>query len=320
MSDNPFDPNYVAPEPKAPEADKPRAVITTPGMYPDVTCAQYFSEPCPEAALNHSTIKLLYPEGAAPEKAAYHHPAIGLPPEERKATIAQYRGKLVHRLALDKGEDYEISPFDDYRSKEARDWKAKVERNGKMPVKKSQFDEASKMADIARAAIRETTQGFEYLTEVVIAWTEEVEVDGKTVTIWCRAMIDVWCPALNLALDVKTAADALDDAVLRQFSNGYATQDVWYLRGLGKVFGNHGLNRFGFLFVESDPPHLSRTVTSTESFRFGVKGYIETAMEIFARCMSRNEWPGYEPFYAYPPDWMLRRWDAAEQMRILNGK
>lgn len=289
-----------------------RALITTPGFHPDIAPDQYFAEPCPAPAMTNSGIKLLAPLGSAPAKFAHHHPAIGQPAEDRKTTTAQYLGKLVHRLALDKGDDYAISPYDRYQSNEAKAWKEATEDAGIMPVKKETFDEALAMAEIVKAHIAEACEGRPYQTEVVIAWREDV--DGFPV--WCRAMLDVWCPDLQLALDVKTCADACDDAIVRQFANGYATQDSFYLRGLNKLTGQTGRVRFGFLFVESEAPFLYRPVASSEAFRHGAKLEIERALSVFARCLKADDWPGYSDFRPLPPSWLLHRWTAGEMMEL----
>ena len=284
------------------------SIITTTGIHLDVTPDQYFAEPCPAPALTSSGIKLLSPVGAAPAKFAHHHPAIGQPAEERKSSAAQYRGKLVHRLALDKGDDYEISPFDDYRSKDARAWREATEAAGLMPVKQKDFDQAEAMASVIRSRIDEACKGKPYVTEVVIAWQEQMS-QGP---VWCRAMLDVWCPDLLLALDVKTCADASDEAVQRAFANGYATQDSWYRRGIEAIVGQPGRAQFKFLFVESDPPHLSREATARESLRHIGRFNCDRALAIFADCLSRNEWPGYEPLAVEPTSWLSRQMIEAE--------
>lgn len=285
-----------------------KAIITKPGFYPQVTCDQYFAEPCPAPALTNSGIKLLAPAGAAPAKFAYHHPAIGQPPEERKETIATHRGKLVHRLALGKGQDYEVSPHERYQSNEAKAWKAEIEKAGIMPVKPALFEDAQKMAAVIRDRIDTAVEGHPYETEVVIAWQEETSLGP----IWCRAMIDVWCPDLLLALDVKTCADAADEAVMRAFANGYATQHCFYKRGIERLTGEPGRARFGFLFVENEAPFLSRSAAPTEGFRHGAELEIIRARAIFADCLSRNQWPGYEAVQVSPPAWLINRWSSQE--------
>lgn len=286
-----------------------RAVlIREPGFYPDITCDQYFAEPCPAPALTNSGIKLLAPAGAAPAKFAHHHPAIGQPAEEVRETASQYRGKLVHRLALGKGADYAVSPHEEYRSKEAKAWKAEQEEAGIIPVRPAMMEDAKQMASVITARIEAAVDGHPYETEVVIAWIEEMS-QGP---VWCRGMLDVWCPSLMLALDVKTCKDASDEAITRQFANGYATQHCWYKRGLEKLTAEHGRVRFGFLFVEDEPPFLSRPAVATEGFRHGAELEVKRALAIFSDCLSRGEWPGYEAATVSPPPWLINRWSSAE--------
>lgn len=280
-------------------------LITVPGFYPEITPEQYFAEPCPTAALTNSGIKMLL--NSCPAKFAFHHPALGQTEEGREEQVrafkggAQRLGSLVHRLALDKGDDYAVSPHDEYRTKEAKEWKADQEALGIIPVKQAVFDDAQAMAATIREGIQRETCGEPYQTEVVMAWKREV--NGHA--IWCRAMIDVWCPSLNLALDVKTCADAGDKAVNRAMATGYAGQDAWYRSGIEAITQDHGRTRFGFLFVESEAPFLSRPASCDEAFRWSAVQQSDRAAAIFAECMKSGEWPGYSRFTATPPAWFL---------------
>lgn len=276
-------------------------MITEPGIYPGITPEQYFAEPCPGPALTNSGIKLLL--SSCPAKFAHHHPAIGQPAEDRDATKAQHMGRLVHRLALDKGEDYAISPFDEYRSNEAKAWKADTIKAGIVPVKRADFEAAQAMAATIREGIQRVTRDEPYETEVVIAW--HGLHSGRQ--FWCRAMLDVWCPSLNLALDVKTCDSASDGSIARAFASGYATQDAFYSDGIAAVSPADRAPRFGFLFIEKEAPHLFRYADCSEAFRHGARMQIDHASGIFADCLSRNEWPGYAPLTAQPPAWWLNQ-------------
>ena len=297
-------------------ATRAGAIITEPGFYPDVTPDQYFAEPCPAPALTNSGIQMIAPVGSAPAKFAHHHPAIGQPAEDRKSTAAQYRGSLVHRLALGKGKDFVVSPYDAYRSNEAKEWRDSVERAGKMPVKQADMEVAAEMADRIRPQIEAACQGHPYQTEVVVAWREDVELTPKLIVpIWCRAMLDVWCPAIGLALDVKTCRGADDDTITKAFNNGYAIQDAWYLRGVNALADQteKGRARFGFLFVESEAPFLDREVAASEGYRHAARMMIERARWVFARCLHHNDWPGYEPLRPTPSPWFVNQCEAAMQ-------
>lgn len=289
---------------------KREILITAPGFYPEITCEQYFAEPCPAPALTCSGIKMLAPAGAAPARFAHQHPAIGQPAEKRESTVAQYRGKLVHRLALGKGQEYAVSPHEEWRSKEAKAWKEEAEAAGVMPVKPQQFEEASEMAAAVQRQIDIAVEGREYQTEVVIAWIEEMS-QGP---VWCRAMLDVWCPELLLALDVKTTGLAItDDKVESLFANsGYAIQHCFYQRGIETLTGEHGRARFRFLFVETEPPFLSRIARASEGYRHAAEQDVRRGLAIFSDCLSRGAWPGYEEIEATPPAWLINRWGLSE--------
>ena len=274
-----------------------RALISAPGFYPALTPEQYFAEPCPAPALTNSGIRTLLT--SCPAKFAYGHPAIGQPAEEQQSTVARRLGNLVHRLALGKGSEYEISPHDAFRSKEAKAWKDEVESAGKLPVKPAEFEQASEMAARIKEAIEAETRGHDYETEVVIAWRH------PQWGFWCRAMIDVWCPTLNLALDVKTCADASDQAVGRAFAGGYAGQHAWYGDGLQAINGEAPI--FGFLFVENAAPFLSRFAEPSEAFRHGAAIANSRGAGMFSACLDAGEWPGYAPFKAQPPSWWLNQ-------------
>lgn len=277
-------------------------LITAPGFYPELTPSQYFAEPCPEAALTNSGIGTLL--RFCPAKFAYKHAAIGQPPEERKDTVAKHMGSLVHRLALDKGDDYAVSPYDEYRSTEAKAWKRATEEAGVIPVKQKDYDAAQEMAATIRSSIKKATQGLPYETEVVVAW--------KRGNRWCRMMLDVWCPPLMLGLDAKTIASADDLSVDRAFASYYGRQDAWYLEGIEAATGNTGRARFGFMFVEKEAPWLDRFAESTEAMRHGCRMEIESAFRTFDQCMSAGEWPGYAPHRAFPTSWQLREWTELE--------
>lgn len=279
-----------------------KPLITSPGFHPPVTPDQYFAEPCPAPALTNSGIGTLL--HYCPAKFAHEHPAIGQPEEARADTAATYMGSLVHRLALDKGSDYRVSPHDEYRTNEAKDWKRECIADGCIPVKAKDFDAASAMAERIREQIVAETQGHPYETEVVAAWQHR----GR----WCRIMLDVWCPSLLLARDVKTIISADDLSIDRAFARGYGRQEAWYRAGIERLTGNTGRVDFGFLFVEKEAPWLARSASSTEAMRTGCSMECDRAFEIFDACMTAGEWPGYPPRKVHPTAWQVREWTEAE--------
>jgi hypothetical protein len=286
------------------------SLIKQPGIYPLITPAQYFDEPCPAPALTSSTISIMLNECDA--KAAWSHPAINQPKDDAAKELEKYligsgAGKpaqalrgVVHRMALGKGAEYVVSDWEEYRTKEAKAWRDEAWASGSIPLKPKQHEQAQAMASVMADAIAEATQGEPYETEVVVAWQEP---SG----IWCRGMLDIWVPSLGLILDVKTSAGISDDAIDGYFNRwGYSRQSAFYRRGVDAVTG--GASRFDFLFVENEAPWLTRTVDTSEGFRTGSTMEIESAIERWGKCIASGEWSGYGRRTVSPRAWKVKEW------------
>lgn len=276
--------------------------ITEPGMFFDVPCEDYFADPCPAPSLSNSGIGILL--NKSPQHFAVQHPRLNGGVDVCKATTAMHRGSVVHRLALGAGKDYVVLDFDDFRTKNAKDAREDAERWGKVPILAHKFEEAQEQAKVVRSHLDDIFLGEQFLPEVVIAWT----IETKHGLIWCRGMIDAWCPSLMLAVDLKSTTDASPAAATRRMVNGgYDTQNAWYTAGLGHVIGEPGKVRFATLFGENDPPFASHAVTIDEAWRSSSWDLCEEAAEIFAGCLKAKQWPGYprDPQRLSPPDWLI---------------
>lgn len=284
--------------------------ITTPGIYPKITPTEYFAEPCPQPALTASIISILLSECAA--KAAWAHPAINQPKDDAAKELEKYLigsgagkpaqalGGVVHRMSLGKGAEYVISDWEEYRTKEAKQWRDDAWARGDIPLKPRQHEQASAMSGVMLDAINDAVRGEPYETEVVAVWQEP---NG----VWCRSMMDLWCPSLNLILDVKTSADISDDGIDGTFNRwGYARQSAFYRRGVEAITG--AAPRFEFLFVENEAPWLTRTVDTSEGFTTGATMEIERAIEQWGNCVASGEWPGYGGRTVVPRPWKVSEW------------
>jgi hypothetical protein len=277
--------------------------IQSPGIYADMSCDEYFADPCPEPSTSNSINGVLL--NRTPKHAWAAHPRLGQRPDDRRETAAKYRGSLVHRLALGKGSDFSISPYDEFRTSEAKAWKKEVTDRGAIPVKQKDYDTAKAMAVIAESAIEDAVEGHEYETEVVFAWQEDTP-SGK---IWCRGMADIWVPEMQLIVDLKTCISASDDSVDRSFNNyGYARQGTFYPRGFDAINGTPNETRFLNLFVESEYPYCTRTADPSEGMQHGSDGEVDKALRMWGKCLSTGEWPGYSHRRVSPKPWTVQQW------------
>lgn len=254
--------------------------ITAPGIYPDITASEYFSARCPSRPLSNSGIKILINETPAD--------FIGREPTD---SAAMRLGDVVHQLALGKGKGYVIAPFDDYRTKDAREWRDKTMEMGLVPIKEPDYLAAEDMAEIIRHRVSRALGGAEYQTEVPFFWTEATAYG----TVWCCAMMDIWCPSLGVVIDPKVTKYVHGEKARAHIHNmGWATQNAWYRRGLSKLLPDQsGKIRFANLMISPEKPHTSRLIEISEGWRTGAEADCERALSVFARCMSTGEWPGY---------------------------
>jgi hypothetical protein len=281
--------------------DKP--LVAQPGFY-ELTADQYFADPCPTAALSNSLIGLLLDR--SPAHAARQHPLLNQTRKERQATAAMYRGSVVHRLALGAGKDFVAINADDYRTKAAKEARDEAEANGLVPILESKLEEAREQAETARRHLDDLLMGESFEPEIVIAWQEDTPFGP----IWCRGMIDAWCPSLRKVVDLKSTVDASEEAVRRRMANGgYDTQAAFYQRGVERIGGQgwFGTVSFVTLFCETDPPFESQPFHISEGWATAAWDRCEMAIERWGKCLSTGEWPGYRRSSTRlePPAWLV---------------
>lgn len=263
-------------------------VIDKPGIYPELSDQYQSRRLTPTKALSYSGIKILL------EKTPADYIA---PPKER--TKAMSIGAIVHKLSLGKGDKFEICPFDDYKTKAAREWRDDCLSDGKIPIKNDEYNDAKTMADVIIDRVKRALNGANYETEVPFFWKE-----GKT---WFSGMMDIWCEELNTVLDPKTTANVHSfDREITKY--GYHIQSALYRRGLDAIRPEFaGRHQFKFLPVSTDAPFISRCVSISEGWRTGAEMDIDHAKVIFERCMTTDTWPGYpDEEIMDEPSWQMR--------------
>ncbi|QYW01346.1 exonuclease [Mycobacterium phage Jolene] len=169
---------------------------------------------------------------------------------------------------------------------------ADARKQGLIPIAKADMDKAQTMAGRVfqhQVAARLFSKG---AAEHSIYWHD----DATGVRLRCRPD---FLPDLSrpICVDYKTATSANP----RQFQKavadyGYHQQQAFYEDGLAEI----GLTGVGFLFVvQSKTPPFSVSVCQIdpEIVELG-RRQNRVAIEIFARCMEQDRWPGYEGIQA----------------------
>lgn len=270
--------------------------VTIPGLRADLSAVYHGKRHTPTRALSYSGIKILL------EKTPADFIAPPKPPSETLGF-----GQIVHKMALGKGGHFEVSPFDDYRTKDARAWRDDCLANGHIPIKNEQYQDAIAMAAIITERIKRALDGASYETEVPMFWQE-----GDT---WFSAMMDVWCDELSTVIDPKTTANVHD--FQREISRfGYHIQSALYRRGLDQIFPhNAGRHKFKILPIATEAPFTSRLINISEAWRTGAEMDIERGLRIFRECEASGIWPGYPDEETMDePNWKARERMEREMM------
>ena len=181
--------------------------------------------------------------------------------------------------------------------------------DGVTPALAKDMETFERLGAVARGAFAEIFQGRPYETEVVMLWREET-AHGP---IWCRGMLDAWCPSLGIAADPKfTDQDAGETTFARQANDiGYAIQNVWYTRGVAALEPRlAGRVKFRHISIETAEPYDWQAHDLTGKFRALAESQIGVAVDRFASCLHAGVWPGYEPGVRRvdPPTYAFNSW------------
>lgn len=252
-------------------------VERTPGIYADVPAEDYHAGP----GISASGLKRLLP----PYTPAHYK--YGEPYESAALDF----GKVAHRLVLGEGDAFVVSPFDSFRSNDAKAWKAEQDAAGNVVITAADLEKARAMAEAVKAHPLAGQLFTDGAPEVSLYWT-----DAET-GVLCRARYD-WMRNLHkgrrlLIPDLKTARSAEPWSFAKAAADyGYAISAEFYRQA---AIAN-GLDPDPlplFVAVEKAAPYLvSVTAISDEDMEMA-RGLIRRGLRIYADCLARDEWPGY---------------------------
>jgi hypothetical protein len=109
----------------------------------------------------------------------------------------------------------------------------------------------------------------------------------------CRMRTDRYVPSLALMADVKTTADAGEDAFRRVAEHMlYDLHDAMYSEGWGHAGGGE-VEDFIFVVVERDPPYAHAIYQFDEPERNRGRQIMRKALARYAECLAAGSWPGH---------------------------
>lgn len=215
-------------------------------------------------------------------------------PNPFKSTASMDLGRLIHCLVLtpdDLNTDFSVSPFDSFRTNDARKWKEDAELAGKTVITIQTLEEAT-AASKAFLSTPEINHLNKYETEVAaFASIGATRVKGM-IDIVPKTGTDLW--------DLKTTAtiQSADELVRMIINRGYHWQAALYL-DLWNAATSESRDGFVFAFMETAAPYETAFVRlSSELIDLGRsgtqcgrhQGYMQAIFK-WQECVSRNHWP-----------------------------
>lgn len=281
-------------------------VVREPGFY-RMPAAKYHADPCPEPSASSGIIRTLLDE--SPHHAWFRHPKLN-PDAMGELAVKQLDvGSAVHKLALGAGDEIQVLPFENYRTKAAQESRDDCYARNLIPVLAHEYAGIERLAKPLREAMEN------YLgcsvedchRELVLCWTE----NGR----WRRVMLDIVTPDLRRVMDVKSTKVSLHETSLTRhlYSSGYDVQAAFYMRGLDKLDPDKaGRRKWAFQFGETQDPHAaSSPIELSEAGWTVARSKVEVGLAKWDACLAMDMWPGFstQPYVAEPPPWHSTQWE-----------
>lgn len=241
----------------------------------------------------------------SPLHAHTQHPCFG--GKGKTPTAAMDFGSVAHRLVLGAGKDFAPLPFDDWRTKAARESRDNARAEGKTPILGDDFIHAEEVARNVKEQLPDHGVFLDGESEVAIEWWEP----AGDVFVRCRGMLDHLRIDHGEVIDLKFTDNAATEKIEKSAENfGYAIQRAAYDRALTALRPSlAGRTSFIFAFCEKEAPYAINAVSADGIFReLGERRWLR-AVATWAQCLKDNYWPAYGTGIntITPPAWALAR-------------
>jgi hypothetical protein len=286
--------------------------ITEPGVYADVPMEIYHGQLTDTPSISSSGLRTI--ESQTP--AHYYAGSYLNPNAEQEESKALNIGRAAHSLLL--GDEpfhkhFVVSPFPDFRKKEAREWRDEKMEQGFTILTAAQYQQILAMKKVLEQEPLVKAGLLKGAVEYTFVWKDE-----KT-GIWLKSRIDL-IPHQAYLIDYKSTVSAAPFKI--QKSN----IDYRYFSQL--ALGTEGLIQLGLmpkqpltwllLFQEKSPPYSVVPQEIEEDFIWRGAQLNRRALDTFAECLEKDEWPSWDlPPVLRVPDWMHEKLQREEDSNLL---
>lgn len=254
-----------------------------------LTTEEYFSGAnCPVPYLSQSIANRMLQQSC--KHAWTYHPMLGR--ARRSTTKAMDRGTLLHTMLLGKGKQVDVIDAPNFKTKAAQEARDNAIEGGFIPVLRKDYDSLDGALAAMRANLEAEGVKLGGEPEAMFEW-EETADDGTPVV--CRGMMDNLFLGEGLIVDLKKCESAHPEACGRHAVDyGYDVQRAAYVSCLEKLRPDlAGRATMQFAFIEMDPPYAVSALPFGGMLIHMGRAKWRRAINMWARCLATNEWPGY---------------------------
>lgn len=225
-------------------------------------------------------------------------------------------GKAAHTLMLGEAEfakSFAVRPdaFDSWRTKASQEWRDEQRASGRGVLVPSDLAGLLGAAKViaAHPFAQDLLRG---AVEHSLIWQD------KETGVWLKSRPDVIPAADGILADLKTTTDASPRGVANSIATyGYAMQGALAAMGMEETMGVT-MTDFVLVFVEKSAPYAINVVQVDPNWIFWARKQVRRAINRFAECVSKNEWPGYESEKTvYLPAWLEKQFQDQDQCGLL---
>lgn len=264
------------------------AIITEPGVYPDLRFEDYVRDPVPGGSLSNSEAKHLIPPKGNPARFRWEK-------DHKKPTRRVFEiGTAAHALVLGTGPVLVEIEADNWRGKQANQEADEARAEGAVPLLTHEYRMVQDMAAALRghrtaAALFDPDRGE---VEQSLLW-----LDGPT-GVMRRARLDhLPHPTDGRAIiaDYKTCESADAEACSKSmWRYGYNRQAAAYLDGARALRRAADDAMYVIVYQEKVAPYLVH-VFEVDAMALEIgRAQNRAALELYARCVAEDRWPGWE--------------------------
>lgn len=243
----------------------------------------------------------------SPLHAHLEHPRLG--GHKWEPSTEMDGGTAVHAMLLEDNPGTKIValPFDEFRTKEAREARDAVRARGLTPLSKPAHEKLSKAAAEIKKQLAKKGVLLNGRRELALTWDEQ----GEQGLVRCRGKLDHLDLDTAIIDEIKTTGDANPQKLEKLIANqGYDVQFAAYTSAVRRLLPQlAGREQFRFHFCEIEPPYAVTTVVLDGSYReFGTRRW-KRAVLTWEECLEDGYWPAYsdKPYVATVPPYLMQQ-------------